>query len=206
MINTQFDLHEDSLEIGANIPVTFVRCAYKHGKSFKTKEPWHSLDFIFHDKTNDKYLVHKSFQPPRDKYFVQREYSVLLSEILNSLGNENLWSQIKASRQSWEVFYTNYLTLIDRFRKKDVYIKTVACPHWKEREKFVACLAEKNFISTKPNLEYTYLERNEVEDFLNQSKDVKDDNISSFSRGSDPRVSESDDFSTQRTKKQRIEF
>ena len=171
--NKQFQLHEDSIDIGANVPVKFVRCAYKHGKGFKSGEPWYSLDFIFYDEEYDKWLVHKAFQPQRDKYFLQREYSILLSEILNSLANEDLWSQIRASRDSWEAFYTNYLTLIDRFRNQQVYLKTVACPHWKDRDQFTACLAEKNFVSTKKDLEYTYLEKNEVEDFVNK-KDIYD--------------------------------
>ena len=188
MFDTKLKLHETSIPVGVNIPVTFVRAAYKHGKSFKTKDPWFSLDFIFHhadDDGEDQYLVHKAFQPAADKYFDKIDYATMLSEILNSLAGKDLWSEIRGCRDSWPKFYTEYLKAIDKFRKNDVYVKTVACPFWKDREYYVACLAENNFISRTDNLSYTYLEKNEVEDFISGNHNNLYDSVQAEYSGND---------------------
>lgn len=172
MMYRQNELSEDSIPVGYNIPLTFKKVTRKQG-GYGDKR-WTSLDFIFlyQDPTTreEKWFVHKAFQPAADKYFAKRDYAIFLSEILDSLAGEPLWKTIRGCRSSWDEFYTEYIKLTDGFRDKKIFIKTGACPYFRNKEKWIACFTSKNFISTKPDLEYTYLEFNEVEEFLEEGE------------------------------------
>ena len=158
-------LSENSVPVQENLKVTFIKAKFSRGKT-KKGDPWTALDLVFkcEDYMGAKWLSHKLFQPRSDNFLEQQYFANTLAEVLDTLSQDNLWRSIPQSKTSWEKFYENYLNRIDNFRNKECYIKTVICKDWKDTSKYTACLANKNFISLTPNLKYSAIERNMVEE------------------------------------------
>ena len=162
-------LEENSIQINANVPVTFVTCKYLKGKSSLGKD-WHCLEFTFKDEF-DKVLKEKVFQPSSSSQNVEALsekilFADKLRDILNTLSQKNLWDDI--DKGPWESFYSQYLSKIWPFKNKRVFIKTVATKSWKSDGEMTAALADKDFISLSPDLEYTILEESGSEEFITE--------------------------------------
>ena len=147
-------LEDSSICISPCLKVTFVGCKYNRGVAMSTGKPWTSLTFIFVDEFNKKFEF-KQYQP---KTFIERiTYATYLGGILDGLSGKKLWNGIPRNN-SWELFYETYLLLIQEFRNKDCFIKTVPEKSWKDPTASMATLAFKDFISLKPELKYSVIE------------------------------------------------
>jgi len=152
--------------------VTFVGCFYLSGRTLKGEE-WFALDFKF--TRAGKSHVERKFQPRPGDMKERELYAQQLMEILNTLSGEKLWEGISRSEvgRNWSVFYTKYISLINKYKGKSCYIKTLPKERFRDGKVEVsACLAEKNFISMKPNLEYTILEQSAVDRVQEEIPDV----------------------------------
>ena len=141
-------MNKNNFEILPCQQVTFVGCFYLTGRTQKGEE-WYALDFKF--SRAGRTHVERKFQPRPGNMKERELYAQQLMEILNTLSGKKLWETISRAEvgRSWNIFYTKYISLINQFRTKSCYIKTLP--------------REKNFISVKPDLKYTVLEQSAVD-------------------------------------------
>ena len=162
-------IHPDSFPIEENVQTTFEGVYYRRGISKTTNSEWRALSIRF--KINDLMLQTMLFEPPFGDYIKNREFGSILKELLNTLSGVNMWDTIPKFKNSWDAFYEQYVQLIKPYRNTKCYIKTLAQPHWQDKDYAEAILAKNNFISLHNNLEYTILEENLVSNYIDMDED-----------------------------------
>lgn len=165
-------MNKNNFEILPCQQVTFVGCFYLTGRTQKGEE-WYALDFKF--SRAGKTHVERKFQPRPGNIKERELYAQQLMEILNTLSGKKLWETISRAEvgRSWSIFYTKYISLINQYKNKSCYIKTLPREKFKDGKiEIVPTLAEKNFISMKPDLEYTVLEQSAVDRIKDEVPDL----------------------------------
>ena len=153
------DLHRESIDVGANIKVTFEGAFYMAGRS--AKGPWACLEIRFADRA--LFLKEKWFQPDKDAFIERDQYAYKLRHLLDVLGEGDRWNNIPKVKNSWKDFYTMYIGAIADCKGKTCYIKTVPKMHYKEQESYQAITADDNYIALVPTLVYSVLEKNQLD-------------------------------------------
>ena len=154
-------LDEKSVKINNCLKVRFLRCQYQRGISSTNNAKWVALETVFKDEF-DHQLQEKFFQPRT--YVEKVVYAEKLRGILNTLsGGKEVWESIPKC-SSWDDFYSRYLTLVKECYNKECFIKTLPKKHWREPELLTATLADNDFISLKPELEYSVIESSIAEE------------------------------------------